>query len=268
METADWNEMALIAKAWVKEAGLLIRESFSRTIKVAYKTDASDLVTEMDQAIEQFFASKIKTHYPEHKMLGEEGFGDEVTQLNGIVWLVDPIDGTMNFVHMQKHFAISVGIYFNGVGMVGIIYDVEGDEIFYAIKGQGAYCNGEKLQELAPVPVEKAVMSVNASWAVNERKIKKGLLTPLIRDLRGTRAFGSAAIEMAYVASGRIDGYLTLRLSPWDFAAGKIIIEEVGGKVSTMTGTPLQMLTENTVFVAKPGLHDVVIADYLAKDWQ
>jgi myo-inositol-1(or 4)-monophosphatase len=263
MNTQNWQELSMFAKAWVKEAGLRIRESFSEELIIQFKQNPSDLVTEMDKQTEQFFIERIRQYYPDHTVLSEEGFGDEVNNLTGIVWMIDPIDGTMNFVHMQRHFAISIGIYFNGVGMIGIIYDVVADEMYEAIKGQGAFFNSKKLPQLEPVPIREAVISMNAAWAVNEKRINPQILPPLVRALRGTRSLGSAAIEMAYVAANRIDGYLTLRLSPWDFAAGRIIIEEVGGKVTTIDGKPLQMLSQNSVFVAKPGLHEEVSEKFL-----
>lgn len=260
-----WNEISMLAKAWVKEAGTEIKRSFSNQLDIKFKTDPSDLVTNMDKEIEHFFISKIKSHFPDHKVLGEEGQGDEISTLSGVVWILDPIDGTMNFVHMQRNFAISLGIYHNGVGMIGIIYDVVQDEMYYAVKEQGAYLNGEKLEELKQVEVGEAVLGMNASWVLNESEWNLNPLPGLIKDLRGTRSYGSAAIEMAYVAANRTDGYLTLRLSPWDFAAGKIIIEEVGGKVTTVKGKVVNMLTENTVFVAKPGLHESILANYLMR---
>src|SRR5690554_2319826 len=118
METSEIKELLEKAKEWTLEAGERIRETIDEPRTVQTKMDYKDLVTEVDQETEQFFIERIKKHYPDHQVLGEEGFGDEVTSLNGWVWMVDPIDGTMNFVHQKRNFAISIGIYKDGVGLI------------------------------------------------------------------------------------------------------------------------------------------------------
>ncbi|WLR52177.1 inositol monophosphatase family protein [Bacillus tianshenii] len=261
----DWQKIYKQTKEWVREAGTRIRASFSETLMVDYKLNPSDLVTNMDKQTEQYFIAKIKEHYPEHRILGEEGYGDIVDTVDGTVWIIDPIDGTMNFVHMQRHFAISVGIYHNGEGIIGMIYDVVNDELYHTKKGEGAYKNDEQLPMLGEISVDKAVVSVNAGWVIPNSRIEPHILPPLVKALRGTRSMGSAAIEMAYVASGKIDGYITLQLAPWDYAAGKILIEEVGGRATNVAGKPLNVLEKSTVFVGKPGLHEQIVKDYLLK---
>ena len=138
---SNWNEIDLKAKKWIKEAGEMIKQSLNKTLSIQTKSNPNDLVTEMDQAIEQFFIRNIHETYPGHRIIGEEGFGDEVTKMDGIVWLIDPIDGTVNFVHMQRNFAISIGIYEDGIGRIGLIYDVIRDELYHTIKGNGAFMN-------------------------------------------------------------------------------------------------------------------------------
>ncbi|HHY73904.1 MAG TPA: inositol monophosphatase family protein [Bacillus bacterium] len=262
----DWKNVFTFAKNLVLDGGEQIRSSFKDELTIKFKTNASDLVTNMDKQIEQFFINKIHEKYPSHRILGEEGQGDDVSSMNGTVWIIDPIDGTMNFVHMQRHFAISVGVYHNGVGIIGFIYDVAADDLFYAIKGEGAYLNDEKLPMLQSIDIGQAVFGINAAWGFEKERIDAKIIPALIKNVRGTRSFGSATIEMAYVAAGKLDGYLSLRLSPWDFAAGKIIVEEVGGKVSSVKGGPLDMLARQTpVFVAKPGLHEYILNNFFAK---
>ncbi len=265
----NWENVDSYAKQWVKEAGTIIRESFDQTLNIQTKSNANDLVTNMDREIEQFFIEKIRKTFPDHKILGEEGFGDQLDSLEGIVWILDPIDGTMNFIHQQRDFAISLGIYENGTGMIGLIYDVVHDELYHAQKGCGAYMNELKLPELERVDVNKAILSLNATWLLENDRIDHNLLIPLAKDVRGIRSYGSAALEMAFVASGRLDAYISLRLAPWDFGAGAVIVEELGGIVTNLKGENLNFLEKNTLFVAKPGLHETILKDYL-KDgkWQ
>lgn len=259
----NWHEINTYAKDWIKEAGELIRASFTTTVNVQTKSNPNDLVTDIDKNTEQFFIEKIRKTFPEHQILGEEGYGDKLEALSGIVWIIDPIDGTINFVHQQRNFAISIGIYEDGIGKLGLIYDVVHDELYHAHKGEGAYLNEKKLPALAEVQVKEAIIGINASWVTENRRIDHSLLSPLVKNVRGTRSYGSAAIEIAYVATGRIDAYITLRLSPWDFAGGLVLIKELGGIATTLKGTPLNLLSENTVFFSKPGLHQEVMREYL-----
>src|SRR5699024_4186314 len=133
------------AKQWVLEAGEMIRININEPLTVDTKTSTNDLVTTVDKHTEQHYADNIKKTDPNHIILSEEGFGDELLSLDGTVWIIDPIDGTMNFVHQKRNFAISIGIYQDGVGDIGFIYDVMSDVLYSAKKGEGAYKDDVKL---------------------------------------------------------------------------------------------------------------------------
>jgi myo-inositol-1(or 4)-monophosphatase len=259
----DWKKIDTYAKEWIKEAGERLKTSFEEKLNIETKTNPNDLVTNMDRETEQFFMDKITETFPQHRILGEEGMGHDVKDLNGIVWIIDPIDGTMNFIHQQRNFAISIGILEDGKGEIGLVYDVVHDELYHTIKGQGAYMNDKELPQLKQVSVKETILSLNATWVTENRKIDPSILGPLVRDVRGTRSYGSAALELAFVAAGRLDAYITLRLSPWDFAGGAILIEEVGGEVSDLRGNPLDYLHGGPLFVSKPGLHKEIGENYL-----
>lgn len=263
---AKWAEIDEHAKKWIKEAGESIIASFESGIEVMQKTNPHDLVTNIDQETERFFAGKIRSHFPSHRIVGEEGFGDEVTDMEGVVWIVDPIDGTTNFIHQQRNFMISIGIFEDGKPRLGYVYDVVFKELYHAEAGKGAYWNDIRLPELEETPVDKAIIGINATWITKNRLLDPKLsLVPLVDHVRGTRSYGSAALEFVFVATGRLDAYITMRLSPWDFAGGKMIVEEVGGKVTNIKGEPLNILGKNSIVVAKPGLHEKIIEDYLKK---
>lgn len=261
----DWHYVDLQAKQWVMEAGNKIRDSFTETLNIQTKSNPNDLVTNIDKEIEQFFINKIRKTFPNHRILGEEGFGDEVGNLDGVVWIIDPIDGTMNFIHQQRNFAISLGVYENGIGKIGIIYDVAHDELYHAITGKGAFMNDTELPPLNKVTVKESIIALNATWVMENHRIDHNLLIPLVRDARGTRSYGTAALEMVFVATGRVDAYISMRLSPWDVAAGSVIIEELGGIVTNLRGNKLDFLSNDSLLVAKPGLHQNIINDYLKK---
>ncbi|QOY34322.1 inositol monophosphatase family protein [Anaerobacillus isosaccharinicus] len=257
MSNNDWHFIANKAKSLVNEAAQQIKKSLKNERIVEYKSNPNDLVTEMDKQIESFFDEEIKKEFPSHLILGEEGAGKEISTLDGTVWIIDPIDGTTNFVHQQRHFAISVGIYEDGVGKVGIIFDVMADELFMAVAGEGAFLNGVKLPSLNEAIVKEALIAVNSGWIIKDER-----LISLVRDCRGTRAYGAAAIEMASVCANRTDAYISLNLSPWDFAAGAILIKELGGKITTVEGNELNLLKPSSICVAKPGLYEQLQSHY------
>ncbi len=261
----QWNEINTYVKQWIKEAGEKIRASFQLSLTIQSKSNPDDLVTNIDKETEQFFIEKIMNTYPSHKILGEEGYGHKLSSLDGVVWIIDPIDGTMNFIHQQRNFAISIAIFEEGVGRLGYIYDVVHDELYHAKKGEGAFINNIPIPTLSKTKLNEAIVGINATWVTENRRIDHRLLSPLVKAVRGTRSYGSAAIEIAYVVTGRLDAYLTLRLSPWDFAAGLVLIEEVGGIMTTLDGKPLNLLGENSILIAKADLHQEIINNYIQK---
>lgn len=251
------------AKNMLKEAGNRIRTSFSSELSIESKADANDLVTNIDKEIEQYFISQINAVYPSHLILGEEGFGNQLEHLDGIVWMLDPIDGTMNFIHQKRNFAISLGIYKDGEGILGYIYDVVLDELYSAHKGHGAFLNDERIPFLEETSIQEAIIGMNASWVVPNQHIENDGLIQLVRDVRGIRSYGSAALELAYVATGRIDAYMSMRLSPWDVAGGMVIASEVGAVATNLKGESLKMLGTDTFFVARGGLHEQILTKYI-----
>jgi myo-inositol-1(or 4)-monophosphatase len=169
----------------------------------------------------------------------------------------------MNFIHQQRNFAISLGVYENGIGKIGIIYDVAHGELYHAISGKGAFMNETRLLPLKKVTVKESIIALNATWVMENHRIDHKLLIPLVREARGTRSYGTAALEMVFVATGRVDAYISMRLSPWDVAAGAVIIDELGGIVTNLRGKKLDFLSTDSLLIAKPGLHQTIINDYL-----
>ncbi|GGB63592.1 inositol-1-monophosphatase [Lentibacillus populi] len=254
------------ARAWVLQAGTIIREKINDPLTVETKSNPNDLVTHMDKETEQFFASLIKETYPDHSLLSEEGFGDDLQSLVDTVWIVDPIDGTMNFVHQKRNFAISIGIYHDGIGEIGLIYNVMDDILYSAKRGEGAYKNDDRLAHLREnVQLHEAILSLNHFWLCENRLVDETRMQHLVKTVRGTRTYGSAALEFAYVAEGILDGYLTLSLAPWDVAAGIVIVNEVGGVTTTISGEPVDMLGRNSVFTGNPAIRKPVIKDFIEK---
>lgn len=256
----NWNEIYESAKAWTLEAGEILRKATKETIRVEYKTSAADLVTQKDKEIEQFFIDRIASTYPSHYLLGEEGLASDqqYEPFQEIVWIVDPIDGTTNFVHQKRNFAISVGIFENGKPRIGFVYDPIGDELFHAQVGQGAYLNGQPLPKLPKKTLEEANISINQLWLVPNTYVDHTIFTKLIQKARGTRYIGSAALEIAYVASGRLDTYIDFRLSSWDIAGGMVILGEVDGVMKTFDHEDIDVFNPGiTLFSNKQVLDEI-----------
>ncbi|MCP8616074.1 inositol monophosphatase family protein [Salirhabdus salicampi] len=264
MERKELHSLFEQGKQWILEAGEQIRIDVEKPFEVNTKADRKDLVTEVDEKVEAFFAKRIRHTYPEHKVLGEEGLGDEIHSVDGVIWVIDPIDGTMNFVHQRRNFAISIGIYVDGEGLIGFIYDVMADVLYTAIKGEGAYKNGERLPMLGQNrKLEDSLLAMNAFWSMPNRRLDEAGVHELIRKVRGTRSYGSAALEFAFVAEGIIDAYITMRLSPWDIAGGIVIVNEVGGITTQVDGSPINILEKNTVITCNRAVHQDIVNHYI-----
>ncbi|WP_280770595.1 inositol monophosphatase family protein [Salipaludibacillus daqingensis] len=241
--------MKQIVETWVYEAGENIRKRLTETLQVETKAHANDLVTNVDRETEEFFVGKIKEYYPDDKVLGEEGISDEVTDLTGRVWIIDPIDGTMNFVHQKQFFAISLAVYQDGEALWGFVYDVMHDELFFAEHGKGAYLNGERLSPLKEVPLSEAIISFNTDYLYERPGLEL-----IVKKARGIRAYGACSLEMAYVAKGRLDAFVSDSISAWDYCAGKLIVEEVGGTVISQIHNQVEYLKKEQLIVATPSL--------------
>ncbi len=235
----DVKRLDEFAKDMIFEAGKRIRDSFSYDIEIETKSNANDLVTNIDRETELFFIEQIKAFNPSHRILGEEGMGEKVEHLEGVVWIIDPIDGTMNFVKQHRHFMISIGIFEDGIGKLGYIFDVMREDLFYAIAGEGAWYNDSPMRKLQQLTIDEAVIGINASWVTPNSKINHEKMVELVRTVRGTRSYGSAAMEIAFVVSGKFDAYISMRLAPWDIGGGIVIAKEVGAIATNLNGKVL-----------------------------
>ncbi|UOQ47999.1 inositol monophosphatase family protein [Gracilibacillus caseinilyticus] len=264
MDTALRQEIFEYATKWIYEAGASIRDQIDDHYQIDTKSNANDLVTEVDRSTEQYFAQQIRHTYPDHKIVGEEGYGDKVENLDGTIWIIDPIDGTMNFVHQKRNFAISIGIFFEGVGEIGLIYNVMEDVLYSAKRGEGAFKNDQQLPSLnEKVTLETSIIAMNSSLACKNQRINEEKVQQLVLDSRGARSYGSAALEFAFVAEGIIDAYLTMRLAPWDFAAGMILVEEVGGVTMQANQQPVNLLEKNTILTCNNQITERLFSDYI-----
>lgn len=253
----QWGQKA---KQWALDAGKLSVERLRSPLAINYKTSPSDLVTQVDQEVESYLIDAILRTYPDHGILGEEGMFTKDIAGFDTLWIIDPIDGTTNFVHQQQNFVVSIGVYHKGVVIAGVIYDPIRDELFYAEKGGGAYLNGVPLHLRGEKTLQESLLASSTFW--NQTAMDTGMdqkIQQLARYSRGMRIFGCAALELAYVAAGRIDGYMSVTLNPWDYAAGNLLVEEAGGKVTRANGNPINPLEGGSILAAHSSIHQQFI---------
>lgn len=214
-------------------------------LTVAEKTSRRDLVTNVDHSNEDFLVRQIRALDPVAKILAEEGTGDQVTDMNGHVWIVDPIDGTMNFVHQRNHFAMMVGLYVDGKPTLGYIFDVMANKLYAGGPEVGVTLNGELLAAPADVDLSAGLFGASTPLLIQDRF---NMQTIIAKSL-GPRIMGSAGIQISQVLAGELVGYLSY-LRPWDFAAGRVLAESLGLVVSRVDGNPVNMLSSGAVLIA------------------
>lgn len=228
-----------------RAAGSLLAERFGRALRVTNKSEL-DLVTESDLASEELIIDRIKTYHPRHAILAEEsGASSPATPeaQNEWRWIIDPLDGTTNYAHGYPCFCVSIGLEYKGRMEAGVIYDPMRDELFTAERGEGASLNGRRIHVSEINNLSAALLCTGFPYDVRERSEFARHFTNFIMNAQGVRRDGAAALDLAYVACGRFDGFWEEGLKPWDVAAGSLMVEEAGGRVSKYDGGPLSIYT-------------------------
>lgn len=220
-----------------RDAGRLLLEKFDRGIAVSKKGEI-DLVTEADLASEALIIERIRSYYPRHSILAEES-GEAVIAGGDASWkwIIDPLDGTTNFAHAYPCWCVTLALEHNGEIVVGVTYDPTRNELFSAEKGRGASLNNQPIRVSKTETLGDALMVTGFPYDIKRREDFARHLTQFLLNSRGVRRDGSAAIDMAYVACGRFDGFWEEGLKPWDMAAGVLLIEEAGGQISYYDGS-------------------------------
>ncbi|MCT4564663.1 MAG: inositol monophosphatase [Maledivibacter sp.] len=218
-------------KKWAREVGDIQKEYFkSSNLLINTKSTGIDLVTEVDELSEKHILNCIKENYPLHGVLSEESGQDHVD--SDYLWIVDPLDGTTNFAQGLPIFAISIALKYKEETMLGVVYAPLVDQLFEAVKGKGAYLNGEDIFVGNKKDLSKCVLGTGFPY---DRAIHKdnnaNYFAHFVPKVRGLRRMGAAAYDLANVAAGSLDGFWEINLSPWDIAAGELIIKEAGGKI-------------------------------------
>lgn len=259
------KNFTVVAINTAAKAGEWILSKMGQFSSLQTKYSSHDLVTEVDRGAETLIRNLIHTYFPDHSFLGEEGVEpgpkastEALESVKGAeyLWIVDPIDGTTNFVHQFPFFSVSIALAHYGEVIMGVVYDPSRDEMFVGEKGKGAYV---KTRRMNVATVEKLSESLIATGfpADRHRALPLNLkgLQALVPQVRNIRSSGSAALHMAYVAAGRLNGFWEIGLNAWDLAAGALLVQEAGGQVTDTAGRPYSLEVRDVV-ASNGHIHD------------
>lgn len=219
----------------------------------------ADYVTQVDTDIQNFLAKELGRLAPEIQFLGEE---EGLHQMTGdTYWILDPIDGTTNLIHDYQHSVVSLGLYDKGEIVMGIVYDPFREDVYHAQKGKGSFLNGNPIQVSAAETLGETIVAIGTSPYDKELAEKNfRCFQRIFEKSQDIRRTGSAALDLAYVACGRTGGFFEARLSPWDFAAGMLLVTEAGGRVTDYAGEPLNLLKRGSVVASNGKVHEALRA--------
>jgi len=248
-----------------REAGAILRAGYSKEHQVNYK-GVIDLVTEVDHQSEAFLLGEIRGKYPDHHIFAEES---GIIQGNDDhIWYVDPLDGTVNYAHHVPIFCVSIAYASHGELTLGAVYEPMRDEMFAAERGGGARLNGKPIQVSTATELQKSLLVTGFPYdAWNTRQDNFANFVHFGKLTQGVRRLGSAALDLCYVAAGRFDGFWEMSLKPWDVAAGGLIAEEAGAKVTNVDGERDYISPPQSVIAATPGIHARIIQELKAQNF-
>jgi myo-inositol-1(or 4)-monophosphatase len=254
----DVDALLVLATDLAQRAGALALSMREGVGVAATKTSATDVVTAADTAAERLIADTLREVRPDDALLGEEGADDAGT--TGVRWVVDPVDGTVNFLYGIPQWAVSIGVEVDGVTEVGVVHDPAKGETYSAVCGRGAWLGDRPLQCTDVAELGQALVATGFGYDARRRAAQAALLPRLLPTVRDLRRIGAGALDLCAVAAGRVDAYYEQGMSPWDWTAGSLIAREAGARVGGLRGRP-----EGTAMVlaAGPGvfeaLHDLLV---------
>ena len=253
-DLASLEDVAIVA---AKSAGDVIRDGFGASrasLNIAHK-GAVDLVTSVDLAAEQAIFAGIRSRFPGHPILAEES-GGEIVESEDLHWLIDPLDGTTNFAHRHLHCAVSIACLRGKRPVVGIVYDPMRDELFAAREDSPARLNGQEVSVSREGQLSESLLATGFAY---DRRERPEAYIPLFKAFmvasQGVRRMGAAALDLAWVACGRVDGFWEANLNSWDVAAGMFLVERAGGRATTYTGEIIDVHRPRTVVASNGRIH-------------
>lgn len=252
----DCKNIKALALKLARQAGALQIKKFRKHLNIRWK-GITDPVTEVDQACEELIVRGIKARFPGHSILGEEtgahGLPDADT-----LWIIDPLDGTVNYSHGLPMFAVSIGVYKKGRPLIGVVHAAALGETFVAERGKGAFCNGKRLRVSKQAKPLQAVLASGFAYTAREQGENVREWMGVLRNFQAIRRMGAAALDLCWVAAGRFDAFWEYGLKPWDVAAGGLMVTEAGGVITNIQGKPHDMFKPGVVASNKP-LHKPLV---------
>ncbi|XP_029930017.1 inositol monophosphatase 1-like [Myripristis murdjan] len=247
-----WQNAMDHAVALARTAGAVVREALQDERKVMMKSSSVDLVTQTDQKVEQLIIQSVKDKFPTHRFIGEESVaaGEACVLTDSPTWIIDPIDGTTNFVHGYPFVAISIGFAVNKQLEFGVVYSCVEDKMFTARRGKGAFCNGRPLQVSDQKEISQSIVATEFGSIRDPETVDKVLSSMrkiLCIPVHGIRGAGTAAVNMCHVACGCVDAYYEIGIHVWDVAAAAVIVSEAGGVLMDVTGGQLDLMSRRVL---------------------
>lgn len=234
MTAKKLRELSVLCRELAADAAAILKNGFKRTGKIRYK-GRIDPVTEFDLKAEKMIIGRIRQQFPDHDILAEEsGAADRKSEYR---WVIDPLDGTVNFAHGFPQYCSSVAVEFKGEIVAGAVCDPERDELFWSARGSRAYLNQQVIKVSSETKLERSLLSTGFAYDIaTARRNGLGLFARMAKQAQGVRRPGSAALDLCWLAAGRIDGFWELKLKPWDTAAASLIVKNAGGQLSRVNG--------------------------------
>ena len=258
MPAEDLHATLAAAQVIAREAGAILLDHRGR-VGIEYKGEA-DLVTAADRASERHITARLRAAFPQHAMVAEEGTRTEGA---GLCWYVDPLDGTTNFAHGLPFFAVSMGLADADTTVAGLVYNPVLDEMFTAVRGAGAWLNGQPIRVSTQDQIAASLLATGFPSRKRHENPNIHFYQYFSLNSHGMRRLGSAALDLCYTACGRFEGFWEFNLQPWDVAAGRLIVTEAGGRVSDMLGQAHHLLSPE-ILASNGTLHPTLLAAFAA----
>ncbi len=252
----SWRYLAVATEAALR-AGAIQRAKYGAKLEIWHKGEI-DLVTDVDRASEDAILATIRARFPDHDFVTEETFIERTG--SRFVWFIDPLDGTTNFAHGYPFFCTSIALAVDGELVAGAVYDPIKDELFTAERGGGAHLNGRRLRVSASSELLSALLTTGFPYDFRiDVSSSLRLFNRFMSRARAIRRDGAAALDLSYLAAGRIDGFWEERLKPWDVLAGALLVQEAGGRITRFDGSPLALRADETL-ASNGALHEALLA--------
>ena len=256
---SETEALLALATDLARRAGALQRSRYETQLEIGTKSAPVDLVTEVDRACEAMIVEALERARPGDAVVAEEGSGRDRADATWR-WVIDPLDGTTNYAHGYPRFCVSIGVEREDARHVGVVYDPLMDELYHAVRGAGAFRNGRPIRVSAEPELGRSLLATGFAYDRRESSIDNlDHFGAFLKRARALRRDGSAALDLCYVASGRLEGYWELKLQPWDVAAGALVVEEAGGRVSDFAGTGTAR-SGREVVASNGRIHDAMLA--------